>query len=746
LARPDDALGAWAAVDADAATVLATASRRIARARGLSQDCVGRFADPLRDRDVAELPPISDPLDLGRLHEARMGDPSGRKAAGAFYTPAPLAAELTRATILPALARARRPGELRIADPSCGAGSFLIHALRAIRTADPSLGAASLARCMHGADLDPLAVALCVDALWLELGDRDLDPGTLEPQIHCGDALVDTTLPDSPPDWRPLHWDALAPHGVDVLLGNPPWDRDEPDSRAFFGEYDPAHRTRVGAAAAQSRADILARHPEAAARWNRTLRFLAARQRFLRTRFPDSAAAAKTNAYQRFLALALGLLRPGGRIGFLVPAGFYADHGSAGLRRRVFDEHHVEALIGFDNRSQLFPGVDRRFKFAAVIAEKRPPGGETRLGFLRSSPDSLLTATPLDTRRVRALSPSSGALVEVETMRDLDLLARLTSQARLGGNDWQVRYRRELDLTLDRGRFVAQREPDDLPVWEGRMIDAFSANAKHWVSGHGRRARWEPPSDPNSLPRAQFHVRAGDLAQIDPEHDTPKVGFMAIGSATNARTMVATVLWRAPCGNSVPTLRCRPTGDGGPGEFALCAVLNSTVFDWALRLRMAGNNLNRFVLDDVAVPKPGEVFGIDGLDDAVRSLAFASSWFDPLRAAASRRGSQAVPMTDEGPRRHLRAVLDALVARAYGLSETDYAHVLTGTDLPCERLTPTAISRAPLPAKGLWRIDRELPPSERLPALALAAFRRLEAGAPTRQLLRAASRGPSHGR
>ena len=741
MARLLDPVRAWAAIDACPTAVLAAASRELARARGLPVERVGRFASAPETERTSGLPPLRDPLDLGRLHEAQMVDARGRKSAGAFYTPEELAGELARVTLFPLLERTRGEALPRIADPSCGAGSFLVQAVRLLRSAMPAADAAQIVACVHGADLDPVAVALCADSVWIELGNPDLDPDRVLAQLRCGDALVDTALPGAPDGWRPVDWAEIAPDGFDAILGNPPWDRDEPDPRAFFSSFDPGYPKLVGAEAARARTRILDAHPGAAAQWGETLRFLDARQAALRERFPGSASATKTNAYQRFLALGLERLAERGRIGFLVPAGFYADRGSAGLRDELFGEHHVERLVGFDNRGRLFPGVDRRFKFAALVADRGRRDAPTQFGFLRTRAADMATGTLLDTDRVRRLSPSSGAVLEIDDPRDLDLLTRLTERARLGGTDWAIRFRREIDLTLDRSLFVPAeaRRADDLPVWEGRMIDAFCATAKRWVSGTGRRARWTTPSDLRAMPGPQFHVRADALDAIDPDHAAPKIGFMAVGSATNARTMAATLLWRAPCGNSVPTLRCRSKDDGTPGESALCAILNSSVFDWALRLRMAGNNLNRFVLIDVAVPPPGSVFGIEGLDAAVEALALTSAWFDPLRARSAQGSPIPSPLLDGDARRRVRAALDAVIAQAYGLGIDEYAHVLAGTDLPSARLTPAAVARHPLPAKGFWRIDRELPPTERLPALALAAFRRLDAGVPPAELLAATS-------
>ena len=97
---------------------------------------------------------------------------------------------------------------LKICDPACGSGHFLIAAaerlalhLARIRTGDdqPSTMAVQhakrdvIGRCIYGVDLNPMAVELCKVSLWMEA----LDPGRplsfLDHHIQCGNSLLGTT-------------------------------------------------------------------------------------------------------------------------------------------------------------------------------------------------------------------------------------------------------------------------------------------------------------------------------------------------------------------------------------------------------------------------------------------------------------------------------------------------------------------------------------------------------------------------
>jgi hypothetical protein len=97
---------------------------------------------------------------------------------------------------------------LRVCDPACGSGHFLIAAahriakrLAAIRAGEDEPAPESIqhalrdvvGRCIYGVDINPMAVELCKINLWLEA----LEPGKplsfLDHHIRCGNSLLGTT-------------------------------------------------------------------------------------------------------------------------------------------------------------------------------------------------------------------------------------------------------------------------------------------------------------------------------------------------------------------------------------------------------------------------------------------------------------------------------------------------------------------------------------------------------------------------
>jgi len=142
---------------------------------------------------------------------------SERKLSGSYYTPDSLVQELLRSALDPVITQTIRdnpanPREavlrLRVLDPACGSGHFLLGAARRLADAvarldgegdlpDEALRRHALRevvrRCIFGVDRNPLSVELCKTALWIEA----IEPGKpltfLDAHIKCGDSLIGVT-------------------------------------------------------------------------------------------------------------------------------------------------------------------------------------------------------------------------------------------------------------------------------------------------------------------------------------------------------------------------------------------------------------------------------------------------------------------------------------------------------------------------------------------------------------------------
>jgi hypothetical protein len=492
------------------------------------------------------------------------------------------------------------------------------------------------------------------------------------------------------------------------------------------------------------------------------------------------------NAYKLFVEQAFFIAAAGGRVAFCLPSGFYSDAGAMALRERFLPG--ALWLFGFENRGRIFPDVDARSKFCLFVADKpraasavpleTRPAQAFRAAFMRreladweQAPANTL-AYPL--AALHGFSPRSLALLEFEAARDLEVFCRLRehtvflSEPALQAHTW-----RELDTTLDSHRFVSSdrlevaldanghayrqaedgrwlrgpwrpRAPGDtlvvysscgcqaLPVsavegvafavYQGAMIGQYSSNAAAYAGGANRSVVWRARASAEQPLAPQFLVLQDALRGV--EAGSLRLVYRTLSNATNERTAIATLLEAGATANSLACLRL---GSGSLAEQAFAvAVMNSFVFDWMLRLRMVGTNLNAFVLmETLWPPLPGAAL-LGELEQVVARLLFPERRHVKLwqglcerHPALQRLSAGSRYVSDARQRVRLRAGLEARVARLYGLDVADFRWLL----LERER------ELGPRHPKGFWRVDRELPEAQRLPHLSMRAFEAMSATA-----------------
>jgi hypothetical protein len=266
-----------------------------------------------------------------------LGPSDARRRAGAHFTPRSVTTHVVELAAAPVVGR--DPLDVLVCDPAMGSGAFLVAACRflaqKLRTRSPRTSEREALRrvaerCLHGVDSDAVAVDVARVSLWLLVASRSTAPDFAARALLHGDALVGTvdvpggaasndtetrafleahpglaelvhpSRADALERVVPLHWgialpDAMKRKGFDVVVGNPPWV-------SYAGR------------AAQPLRDELRDYYGAAFR----------------------AFAGYRNLQALFVERALALLRPGGRLGLVLPTSM-SDLGGYEPSRRAHD-------------------------------------------------------------------------------------------------------------------------------------------------------------------------------------------------------------------------------------------------------------------------------------------------------------------------------------------------------------------------------------------------------------------------
>ncbi|WP_225878074.1 Eco57I restriction-modification methylase domain-containing protein [Spongiactinospora rosea] len=160
-----------------------------------------------------------DTTTADRTFTLRRADGSTRKTTGSYYTPTSLREALLDTTLDPVLDEAARSADtvegkvaallnVTVCDPACGSGAFLVAAAHRIarRVAQVRVGEDEpspalvrhamrevVSRCIHGVDLNEMAVELAKVSLWIESVEPGRPLAFLDANIRVGNALLGTT-------------------------------------------------------------------------------------------------------------------------------------------------------------------------------------------------------------------------------------------------------------------------------------------------------------------------------------------------------------------------------------------------------------------------------------------------------------------------------------------------------------------------------------------------------------------------
>jgi hypothetical protein len=491
---------------------------------------------------------------------------------------------------------------------------------------------------------------------------------------------------------HPFHWGYVFDEivqkrgGFDIILTNPPWEILKPNAKEFFEEYSLlVSKNKMTIKEFEKEQGQLLKDPEIRAAWLEYLsRFPHLSSWFRATpQFKHQSAivggrktGSDINLYKLFTEQCFNLLRDGGECGIVIPSGIYTDLGAKGLRDLLFDENRVTGLFCFENRKEIFEGVHRSFKFIVLTFEK---GGKTErfpTAFMRHDVAELERfpmegALDLDVELIRRLSPDSHSLMEFKSEMDIRIVEKMLRFPPLGEEiegTWNLKLSNEFHMTNDgKGHFLTKYENGAIPVFEGKMVHQFTcelSQPRYWVT---------------SASVEKVLGRTIDMQSYRFVH-------RSIARNTDNRTMIGTVIpSRNVFGHSL---------NGSGGSIAkrhlpyVTAFLNSFVFDYFLRLQVTAN-MTMFFVYQSPVPRT-EIEVSIGKSITKRSaiLLCTTPEFDDLAKEAG-IGSHKQGVTNEVDRARLRAELDGLIAHLYGLTEEEFAHILTTFPLVSE---PTKIA------------------------------------------------------
>lgn len=387
----------------------------------------------------------------------------------------------------------------------------------------------------------------------------------------------------------------------------------------------------------------------------------------------EKRAGTDVNLYKLFLEQCFNLLGEGGRCGLLLPTGVYTDLGAKQLREMLFTQSSIQSLFGLSNEKFLFEGVHHSFRICLLTFEK---GGGTEAfeAAFRINPREAISAARLEsflhsraehlklsTDLIRRFSPDSLSLMEFKSEVDIRIAERMFCFPLLGeriSGSWNLRLVRELEKSK-RFQHLLYDAPaiGRLPLFTGDMFDQMRLTGIE--------------------PEAWVDEVAGREVIGNDQYKEARWVHRRIARSTDSRTMISTIAPPLVFTESNSTTLDMALISASEMLF-LCGLVNSFVFDWLLRKKV-DDTISMFYLYQMPVPRlRGEDSSVAPLVSRVAQLVctrpeFAKLWQE-VRDFAWSPGAAA---TEPAVREQLRGELDGLMAHLYGLTEEEFAHVLS---------------------------------------------------------------------
>jgi len=375
-----------------------------------------------------------------RLEKSKKGitvaqDAKKRKEQGIYYTPHFIVDYIVKNALGPVLDRCKTINDLKkikVLDPACGSGSFLIKALELINDKYQEFGGGDnvynkiqiLLENIYGVDLDPQAVEICRLNLLINALDKRQKLPLLE-NIKNGNSLISGTDKELEKyfgkNWRdkkPFNWqeefpDVFKQGGFDVIIGNPPYvvlDSDD-DSLPFL------------------------------------------RDKYI------SSEGGKTNLYKAFIERSIKLLGENGHLGFICPSNYLSSADSKSLRKFILNETNIIEIVEYSEEDSVFEGVTQALT-TIILKKSKEQNLKSRIltkkhgnifidqkEFIKNKTYEFIS----DNQLIRKLNQSG------------ERLDKLVSG-----------YQGEINVSTKKDFFVTKKGEKDLPLLRGNLIERYA--------------------------------------------------------------------------------------------------------------------------------------------------------------------------------------------------------------------------------------------------------------------------------
>lgn len=385
--------------------------------------------------------------------------------------------------------------------------------------------------------------------------------------------------------------------GMDIVVGNPPWEKWKPSDDEFFAPFsDKFGKKKAGKQAKNlikkevlKDIDVQKKYKKYKNRYSLGSEYFSDENdyKYGSWTVDGRKTSGDINLYitstERFTQLG----KSDFSAAILVPDNMVTDLGTTGLRHLLFDNYEVKEFLSFENRLSIFKSVDNRYKFAVLSFDgKKKATDEFKAFFYRKDLSDLENdelkikyTMPL----VKKFEPERYALFEATSQQDFDTYVKIRSKFKPLGQTQLIDFGRDFDKTNDSKLFKPLNGDDNtlLPLYEGKYMNQFAIFPDKITQG----------------------VSEEDVqAKVGENYMDYRIALRTVGSSTNERTLIASLL--PPMSTSTHSLNVQREANlmALTEKLYILGILNSYIMDYVLR-KLVTTNITKNFLMQLPIPK-----------------------------------------------------------------------------------------------------------------------------------------------
>lgn len=539
-----------------------------------------------------------------------------------------------------------------------------------------------------------------------------------------------------------FHWplefpDVFEQGGFDVMLGNPPWETLQIEDKQYFKDKHEYIAYLKGDERKKEIIRFLKNDAEFKINYDKFQHAEEAVKKSIRAGITFRlTSSGKLNTYAIFTELAFRISNKKGKVGLIIPTGIVTDEGTTPFFNRIIDENVFEKLVGFENEEFIFPAVANVVKFGVFILNKRGVESAEYAFYLRRMDqiNQKIRFYNLVKGDLELFSPNTRNSPQFRTSVDLNLNRKIykSHSVLMNGekNVWSIEFRKGLfNMSSDSRYFLKEPVANSYPLYEAKLIWNYnhrfgSYDLKGALKGKGGRGLPELDDSyfkrPDFRPVPQYWVERQVLNDFIPKFWTKEwfLVFRDIASSKLERTGVFSLVPKSAIGDTC--LLILPTKNEYCASILMISNFNSIVFDYLLRQKVSGTHLSFFIFKQL----PVITFNSDNIETQNSILiktfelvytswdlkSFADGiwndsnnelktsiekhwrenetstgghdWSPPNWCEIDKDGCPLAPFKwDEERRAMLKAELDAIYAKLYGLTTEELRYILDPQDV-----------------------------------------------------------------